>query len=131
MLSPDRDGSRRALLTVLEVADMLGCGRTLVYDLIGSRQLPVVKVGRLTRVPVAAVDAFVSQHLTRTVSFSPPLPSQPQLARSKATARGHGSWCSAGTALRGRFRSVTTCQTPHLFRPARGRHSFPPPLGLP
>ncbi len=86
MLSPDRDGSRRALLTVLEVADMLGCGRTLVYDLIGSRQLPVVKVGRLTRVPVAAVDAFVTQHVTRTVSSSPAMPSQRPRARSSRSS---------------------------------------------
>jgi excisionase family DNA binding protein len=85
MLSKDREHPYRALLTVPEVASMLGCGRTLVYDLIGSRQLPVVKVGRLTRVPVAGVDAFVSRHLTevaatavesplsrlRTVSSSP------------------------------------------------------------
>jgi excisionase family DNA binding protein len=50
------------------VALKLGCGRTLVYDLIGSRQLPVVKIGRLTRVPVAAVDDFVSRHLTGATS---------------------------------------------------------------
>ncbi len=68
MLRPDRDGLRRALLTVPEVALMLGCGRTLVYELIGSRQLPVVKIGRLTRVPVAAVDAFVDSHVTNTTS---------------------------------------------------------------
>jgi excisionase family DNA binding protein len=64
MLNPDRDSPRRSLLTVREVGLMLGCGRTLVYDLIGSRQLPVVKIGRLTRVPVAAVDDFVSRHVT-------------------------------------------------------------------
>jgi excisionase family DNA binding protein len=73
MLTTDREHPPRALLTVSEVASMLGCGRTLVYDLIGCRQLPVVKVGRLTRVPVAGVDAFVSRHLTevRTISSSP------------------------------------------------------------
>ena len=64
MFSTDQENPRRALLTVPEVASMLGCGRTLVYDLIGSRQLPVVKVGRLTRLPVAGVDAFVDRHLT-------------------------------------------------------------------
>jgi excisionase family DNA binding protein len=68
MLSPDRDIPRRTLVTVQEVALMLGCGRTLVYDLIGSRQLPVVKIGRLTRVPVAAVDDFVSRHVTGAMS---------------------------------------------------------------
>jgi excisionase family DNA binding protein len=72
------ESPQRVLLTVREVAFMLGCGRTLVYDLIGSRQLPIVKVGRLTRVPAAAVDNFVSRHLTtlsasamRTPALSP------------------------------------------------------------
>ena len=42
---------------------MLGCGR-LVYELIGSRQLPIVKIGRLTRVPVDAVDDFLRDRVT-------------------------------------------------------------------
>ena len=71
MLNPDRDSSRRTLLTVPEVAAALGCGRTLVYDLIGARQLPVVKIGRLTRIPIAAVDDFVNRHVTER--GSPPI----------------------------------------------------------
>jgi excisionase family DNA binding protein len=86
MMSSDTDSRRRTLLTVLEVAGMLGCGRTLVYDLIGSRELPVVKVGRLTRVPVAAVDAFVSRHLTNTVSSPIGLPHQPLGTSSKRSS---------------------------------------------
>ncbi len=91
MLHPHRDSSRR-LLSVLEVADMLGCGRSLVYDLIGSRQLPIVKVGRLTRVPVVAVDDFVSRHLTNNMSppiVAPVKPSRTRCRRSSAvTAQG-------------------------------------------
>jgi excisionase family DNA binding protein len=83
MLSSDRDYPRRALLTVPEVALMLGCGRTLVYDLIGSRQLPVVKVGRLTRVPVAGVDDFVSRHLTTTITPTLPTRSHPRRVDSR------------------------------------------------
>jgi excisionase family DNA binding protein len=86
MLSSDSDSPRRTLLTVPEVAAMLGCGRTLVYDLIGSRELPVVKVGRLTRVPVAAVDAFVSRHLTSAVSSPVGLPHLPLRARSRRSS---------------------------------------------
>jgi excisionase family DNA binding protein len=69
------------LLTVREVAFVLGCGRTLVYDLIGSRQLPIVKVGRLTRVPMAAVDNFVSRHLTTTSSIATQTPASPRSRR--------------------------------------------------
>jgi len=56
------------LLTVTEVAHRLGCGRTLVYDLIGSGQLETVKLGRLRRVPTEAVDVLVRQ--LRAVSGS-------------------------------------------------------------
>ena len=66
MLNLDRESTPRALLTVREVASMLGCGRTLVYDLIGARELPVVKVGRLTRVPIDAVGQFIRGHLRDT-----------------------------------------------------------------
>ena len=50
------------LLTVSEVAERLGCGRTFVYELIGSGELETVKLGRLRRVPVAALDALVERH---------------------------------------------------------------------
>jgi excisionase family DNA binding protein len=53
----------KRLLDVREVATVLGCGRTYVYELIGTGALPVVKLGRLTRIPVVAVDEFVSQKL--------------------------------------------------------------------
>lgn len=36
-MTPARENPQRMLLTVREVAYVLGCGRTLVYDLIGSR----------------------------------------------------------------------------------------------
>jgi len=69
---------------------MLGCGRTLVYDLISSRQLPIVKVGRLTRVPVVAVDDFVSRHLTNNMSPPSVAPVHPSRTRrsSAVTAQG-------------------------------------------
>ena len=49
------------LLTVTEVAERLGCGRTFVYELISSGELETVKLGRLRRVPVAALDALVER----------------------------------------------------------------------
>ena len=49
------------LLTVREVAFALGCGRTSVYALIAKGELPTVKVGRLTRIPVSAIAAFVAR----------------------------------------------------------------------
>jgi excisionase family DNA binding protein len=60
---PDVTLSKR-LLDVREVAAILGCGRTYVYELIGTRALPAIKLGRLTRIPVGAVDDFVTRKLS-------------------------------------------------------------------
>lgn len=48
--------TERLLLDVREVALLLGCGRTYVYGMIQRGELPVVKLGRLTRIPRRAVE---------------------------------------------------------------------------
>ena len=52
---------RALLITVSEAAERLGCGRTFVYGLISAGELETVKLGRLRRVPVAALDALVER----------------------------------------------------------------------
>ena len=47
------------LLTVVEAAAMLGVGRTTAYELIATRQLQVVHIGRAARGPLAAVHRYV------------------------------------------------------------------------
>ena len=59
----DTPSQPHVLLTIQEVAATLRCGRTCVYDLIGHGELPALKLGRLTRIPAAAVEAFVSRRL--------------------------------------------------------------------
>ncbi len=51
--------TQKLLLNVNEVASLLGCGRTYVYGMIQRGELPVVKLGRLTRVPRCAVEEYV------------------------------------------------------------------------
>lgn len=51
----------RLLLTIREAADVLGVGRTTIYDLIANDELEVVHIGRSARVPVAAIDEFVGR----------------------------------------------------------------------
>jgi excisionase family DNA binding protein len=53
--------SNRLLLTVTEAVDRLAIGRSLVYQLVLSGELPSVKIGRARRVPVAAVEGFVAR----------------------------------------------------------------------
>jgi len=40
------------LLTITEVTERLGCGRTFVYELISTGELETVKLGRLRRIPL-------------------------------------------------------------------------------
>ncbi len=56
----------RMLLTVAEAAEVLGVGKSTVYDLMRTRQLPSVKLGRLRRVPVADLDRFVTELAARS-----------------------------------------------------------------
>ena len=60
-LALDRDDLYAAmLLDVRQVAARLGCGRTLVFELIARGELPVVKLGRLTRIPESALRDFIA-----------------------------------------------------------------------
>lgn len=49
------------LLTVPQVAKLLNLGRTKVYELIGAKQLPVVRFGRAVRVSSASLQRWVEQ----------------------------------------------------------------------
>jgi excisionase family DNA binding protein len=51
----------RLLLSPDQVAESLGVCRSRVYDLMRTRALPSVKIGRARRVPVSAVRAYVDQ----------------------------------------------------------------------
>ncbi len=48
--------SNRALLRVPEAAEYLGVSRTLIYMMIRSGEIPVVRMGRSTRVPLSALN---------------------------------------------------------------------------
>ena len=49
----------------MEAARRLGIGRTLMYELLDAGEVLSVYIGRLHRVPVDALDDFVSRHRTR------------------------------------------------------------------
>lgn len=55
-----RDGARH-LLTVDEAAEQLGVGRTLLYELVTSGELESVRIGRLRRIPAAAIGEYVDR----------------------------------------------------------------------
>jgi excisionase family DNA binding protein len=51
------------LLTVPEVMARLKLGRSTVYDLIRSRRLPSLTIGRSRRIPASALDTYIRHHL--------------------------------------------------------------------
>lgn len=53
----------KILLTVEEAAERLTIGRTSMFALIKSGAVASVRVGRLRRIPVAALDAYAARLL--------------------------------------------------------------------
>jgi excisionase family DNA binding protein len=56
----------KVLLTIDEAAQALSIGRTLLYDLLMHKQIASIKVGRVRRVPIAAIDDYVNRQLMDT-----------------------------------------------------------------
>jgi excisionase family DNA binding protein len=54
-------GQPRLLFTVEEAARALGIGRTRMFELIQAGAVETVLIGRLRRIPLDALDAFVSR----------------------------------------------------------------------
>ncbi|WP_406393565.1 excisionase family DNA-binding protein [Streptomyces sp. NBC_00882] len=59
------------LLTVHEVAEVLGTGVRFPRRLIEERRITFVKVGRHVRIPEWAVEAFVSANTVEPVALRP------------------------------------------------------------
>ncbi len=49
------------LLTIDEAGRRLGIGRSLIYELLKTDQLEVVRIGRATRIPTDSVTALVQR----------------------------------------------------------------------
>ncbi|WP_441252116.1 helix-turn-helix domain-containing protein [Tardiphaga sp. 71_E8_N1_1] len=57
----EKYSTAKLLRTVLETADELRVGRSTVYELIRTKQLETVKIGRCTRIPAVSIAAFIEQ----------------------------------------------------------------------
>jgi excisionase family DNA binding protein len=49
------------VLTIEEAADRLCIGRTLMYSLVQAGAVESVRIGRLRRIPIDALDSFLHQ----------------------------------------------------------------------
>lgn len=51
----------RTMLTVEQAAETIGIGRTTMFALLKSGDVESVLIGRLRRVPVSAIDGYLSR----------------------------------------------------------------------
>lgn len=63
VVGDQRSEPKRLLLSVREAADVLGIGRSKLYELLASNELAVVRIGRSVRIPVSALEAFVAARI--------------------------------------------------------------------
>lgn len=52
--------TKRRLYPLPEAAELLGVGRSTIYELIGAGALASVKIGRRTLVPAEAIDRYIA-----------------------------------------------------------------------
>jgi excisionase family DNA binding protein len=68
MESPHEGEPQRLLLRIPEVAETLGIGRTKIYELIATGELPTIRVGRAVRISVSALQKWVEEREQQGVS---------------------------------------------------------------
>ena len=58
----------KKLLNINEAAATLGLGRSFVYTLVATGELMSIKIGRARRIPISAIDEFITRRLEQEVS---------------------------------------------------------------
>jgi len=58
----DKDSTRRLTVRIREACHMTGIGRSKLYELIQEGEIEVIKIGAMTLVPVASLEAFIASH---------------------------------------------------------------------
>ena len=67
--SPQKGAPQRLLLRIPEVAETLGIGRTKIYELIATGELPTIRVGRAVRISVSTLQKWVEAREQQGVSL--------------------------------------------------------------
>jgi excisionase family DNA binding protein len=81
--STKKSVAERLVYTVPEAGQLLGLGRNAAYDAAKRGDIPTIKMGRLLRVPKAALHMLVGAEL-------PPQPGEPNLGTADQPSKG--SW---------------------------------------
>lgn len=78
----------RLTVSVEEAAEMLDIGSTTAWNLVGQHRLPVLRLGRSVRVPIAALERWsVETALASLKNDSDPVP-EPHRAAEGGPGRG-------------------------------------------
>ena len=61
----------KVTMTVLEMAQCLGIGRNMAYELVKNGRVPFLKIGRQIRIPKRAFDAWLANEASadKAVNF--------------------------------------------------------------
>jgi len=70
MESPQEGTPQRLLLRIPEAAETLGIGRTKIYEMIATGELPTVRFGRAVRISVSTLQKWVEAREQQGVSIS-------------------------------------------------------------
>ncbi len=76
--------SQMLLLRAEEAARALGIGRSKLYALLAAGELPVVRIGRATRIPAAALERWIEERTSPAAG--PPSVSDPGRWRRHGSA---------------------------------------------
>ncbi len=68
MESPQEGTPQRLLLRIPEVAETLGMGRTKIYEMIATGELPTIRIGRAVRISVTTLQKWVEEREQQGVS---------------------------------------------------------------
>ncbi len=69
MERPQDGAPPRLLLRIPEAAETLGIGRTKIYELIATGELPTIRVGRAVRISVSTLQKWVETREQQGVSI--------------------------------------------------------------
>lgn len=101
-------------LSVAQLADLWGCSRQHVYNLVARREIDALRVGNLVRFRPQDVEAYEEAQCRARVPTSQPIPlppaSKPERARSATTSNGgktapHAGFLAGQASLRRRVAS--------------------------
>ncbi len=55
------DKQGKLLLKVMEAGECIGCGRSRMYEMVATKELPSIRIGKSIRIPVKALNEWVEE----------------------------------------------------------------------